>query len=250
VTATQRADASLFKALRERLGLDELQFAGTGAAPISTEVLEFFHGIGVDLVEGYALSESGCLGAVGRRGVPRLGSVGKPHDALELTLAGDGEILMRGPSVMRGYHGRTDSPIDAGGWLHTGDLGTLDAEGNLSIVGRKKEIIITAGGKNVSPAKVEAELKAAGPAIAHACAVGDRRPYLTALLVLEPGADERTVQQAVAAANARLARAEQIKRYTVLRTEWRPGGAELTPTQKLKRRSVLTRYATEIEAMY
>jgi long-subunit acyl-CoA synthetase (AMP-forming) len=150
---------------------------------------------------------------------------------------------------MRGYRGHADSPI-RDGWLHTGDLGTLDRDGNLSIVDRKKELIITAGGKNVSPARVEAELKAASPLIAHAVAIGDRRPYLTALLVREPGADRMQIAEAVIKANQRLARVEQIKRYTILDADWRPGGPELTPTQKLRRRSVLARYSDQIEAMY
>ena len=251
--ALERADAALFAGLRERLGIDRLTMAGTGSAPISRDVLEFFHAIGVELLQGYAMSESGCLGSVGRTGDPTLGSVGRPHHNIEIRLAPDGEILMRGPSVMAGYRGNpeaTREAIDADGWLHTGDIGTLTADGALTIVDRKKELIITSGGKNVSPAKVESELKAASPAIAHACAVGDRRPYLTALLVLEPGADASGVEAAVAAANERLARVEQIKRYTILDAEWRPGGAELTPTMKLKRRSVLDRYAAEVDAMY
>ena len=248
--AVERADATLFAGLRERLGLDAVVIAGSGAAPISRDVLEFFHAIGVELLEGYALSESGCAGAVGRRGQPRIGTVGRPLDGVELRLAPDREILLRARAVMRGYRGDRESPVDADGWLHTGDIGTVDADGNLTIVDRKKELIITAGGKNVSPARVESELKAASPLIAHACAVGDRRPYLTALLVLEPGADASAIPDAVAAANARLARVEQIKRYTVLDEQWVPGGAELTPTQKLKRRSVLARHAAEIDAMY
>jgi long-chain acyl-CoA synthetase len=215
-------------------------------------VLEFFHAAGVPVLEGYGMTESSGIGTVTTLDRFRLGAVGVASPGVRLRLADDGEVLMAGPHVFAGYW-RDEAATEASlvdGWLHTGDLGTLDAEGNLSISGRKKEIIITAGGKNISPAKVEAELKAAGPAIAHACAIGDRRPYLTALLVLEPGAEESTVPEAVAVANARLARAEQIKRYTILHTEWRPGGPELTPTQKLKRRSVLTRYAAEIEAMY
>jgi long-subunit acyl-CoA synthetase (AMP-forming) len=234
---------------KEQLGLGEARIVGSGAAPISTEVLQFFHAHGMPLIEGYALSESGCLGAVGHPDDPRIGTVGKPHSALEVKLAPDGEILMKGPTLMRGYRGHDESPI-VDGWLHTGDIGTLDADGNLSIVDRKKELIITAGGKNVSPAKVEAELKAASPLIAHACAVGDRRPYLTALIVREPGADRMAIAEAVVAANARLARVEQVKRYSVLDADWRPGGPELTPTQKLRRRNVLARYADQIEAMY
>jgi long-subunit acyl-CoA synthetase (AMP-forming) len=233
---------------RHQLGLGQTRFAGSGAAPIAPDVVEFFHALDVPLLEGYALSESGCLGAVGVPGTP-VGSVGRPHAAIELRLAGDGEILLKGPTLMRGYRARSESPIQDG-WLHTGDIGTLDADGNLRIVDRKKELIITAGGKNISPARVEAELKAASPHIAHAVAVGDRRPYLTALLVPEPGADRMEIAEAVIRANARLARVEQIKRYTVLEADWRPGGLELTPTQKLRRRSVLTRYADRIEAMY
>jgi long-subunit acyl-CoA synthetase (AMP-forming) len=174
-------------------------------------------------------------------------------DGAQVARGEPGEIVVRGYNVMRGYFEdpqRTAETIDADGWLHTGDIGTLDADGTLTVVDRKKEIIITSGGKNISPAKVESELKAASGAIAHACAVGDRRPYVTALLVLEPGADESAVEAAVAAANERLARVEQVKRYAVLRDEWRPGGPELTPTQKLRRRSVLERYAEEIEALY
>jgi long-subunit acyl-CoA synthetase (AMP-forming) len=250
--ALERADAALFAGLRERLGIDRLTMAGTGSAPISRDVIEFFRAIGVELLQGYAMSESGCLGAVGRTGDTSIGDVGRPHHNLEVRLADDNEILMRGPSVMAGYRGNAEATreaIDADGWLHSGDIGTL-VDGVLTIVDRKKELIITSGGKNISPAKVESELKAASGAVAHACAVGDRRPYVTALLVLEPGADAAGVSAAVAAANERLARVEQVKRYTILDAEWRPGGAELTPTQKLKRRSVLERYAAEIDAMY
>lgn len=248
--AFARADEVLCSGLRARLGLDHVVVAGSGAAPISREVLEFFHAIGVELLEGYALSESGCAGAVGRRGRPRIGTVGRPLEGVELRVADDGEVLLRTPSVMRGYRGVQESPVDGDGWLHTGDIGTLDAAGDLTIVDRKKEIIITAGGKNISPARVESELKAASPLIAHACAVGDRRPYLTALLVLEPGADPAAIPAAIEAANRRLARVEQIKRYTILDAQWVPGGPELTPTQKLKRRSVLARNAEAINAMY
>ncbi len=164
---------------------------------------------------------------------------------------------------MAGYRHQPDATreaIDGDGWLHTGDLGTLAPDGALTIVDRKKEIIITAGGKNIAPARVESELKAASPLIAHACAVGDRRPYVTALLVLDPeaigavdGDDTRVraaVDAAIARANTRLARVEQIKRYTLLADEWRPGGDELTPTLKLRRRAVVSRYAPQIEDMY
>jgi long-chain acyl-CoA synthetase len=240
-------------ALRERVGLDQLVFAGVGAAPIALDVIAFFHAIGIPLRQGYALSEAGCAGTVNRVGSSDpLGSVGHPLPGTELRLAPDGEVLLRGAATMAGYRNQpeaTAEAIDADGWLHTGDIGALDAGGALTLVGRKKEIIITAGGKNIAPARVEAELKAASPLIAHACAVGDRRPYVTALLVLDPEATG-DVAAAVAKANERLARVEQVKRFTVLPGEWRPGGPELTPTQKLRRHAVLERYAAEIDAMY
>jgi long-chain acyl-CoA synthetase len=251
--ALARADAALFAGLRERLGLDQVVFAGVGSAPTALDVSEFFHAIGIPLRQGYALSESGCAGAVNRPGSPdALDSVGHPLKGTEIRLAADGEILLRGGATMAGYRGQpeaTAAAIDADGWLHTGDIGTLGPHGELTIIDRKKEIIITAGGKNIAPARVESELKAAGPLIAHACAVGDRRPYVTALLVLDPDATG-DVAAAVARANQRLARVEQVKRFTVLDADWRPGGAELTPTQKLRRRAVLGRYAAEIESMY
>ena len=271
--AAARADAALFAGLRERLGLDRLAVAGVGAAPCARDVLEFFHAAGIDLRQGYALSEASCTGTVSPPGPASLAGVGRPLEGVELRLAVDGEVLLRGPALMAGYRhqpGATRAAIDPDGWLHTGDVGTLAPDGTLAIVDRKKEIIITAGGKNIAPVRVEAELKAAGPLIAHACAVGDRRPYLTALLVLDlPAAralagrgtaspdelarDPRVraaVEAAVTVANARLARVEQIKRHALLADEWRPGGAELTPTQKLRRRAVLARYAAEIEALY
>ena len=261
--AVAGADAALFAGLRERLGLDQLAVAGSGSAPIPLDVLEFFHAIGLDLRQGYALSETSSSGCVSGPGGVGLGSVGRPLEGMELRLAADGEILLRGDALMAGYRGQPEATceaIDGDGWLHTGDLGTLAPDGALTIVDRKKEIIITAGGKNIAPARVESELKAASPLIAHACAVGDRRPYVTALLVLDPeaigaveGDDTRVraaVDAAIARANTRLARVEQIKRYTLLADEWRPGGDELTPTLKLRRRAVVSRYAPQIEDMY
>jgi long-chain acyl-CoA synthetase len=257
--AVARADAALFAGLRERLGLDRLAVAGVGSAPSAVEVLEFFHAIGVDLRQGYALSEAGCTGTLTPGGPKAIGTVGHPLAGTELRLADDGEVLLRGAAVMAGYRHQpvaTYAAIDTDGWLHTGDIGTLGPDGALTIVDRKKDILITAGGKNISPARVESELKAAGSLIAHACAIGDRRPYLTALLVLDPEAaaaaadPEAAVAAAVATANQRLARVEQIKRYTLLRDEWRPGGPQVTPTLKLRRRAVVDRYASEIEAMY
>jgi long-chain acyl-CoA synthetase len=258
-TAVARADAALFAGLRARLGIDQLAIAGVGSAPSAVDVLEFFHAIGVDLRQGYALSEAGCAGTLSASGPAAIGTVGRPIGGTELRLAEDGEVLLRGAATMAGYRGEpqaTRAAIDADGWLRTGDIGTLGPDGALTIVDRKKEIIITAGGKNIAPARLESALKAASPLIAHACAVGDRRPYLTALLVLDPDAasavdDPRAaVETAVAAANQRLARVEQIKRFALLADEWRPGGPELTPTMKLRRRAVIARYGDAIEEMY
>jgi len=178
-------------------------------------------------------------------------------------MADDGELLVRGPLVMRGYRNRPDltsEAIDADGWLHTGDIARIDDDGYVWIVDRKKELIINAAGKNMAPSKIEARLKAAGPLIGQALVVGDRRPYNVALLVLDPdvaaGLDPADpdvivrVQGEVDAANARLARIEQVKRFRLLGGEWLPGGDELTPTMKLRRRPIAAKYATEINALY
>jgi len=206
----------------------------------------------------------------------RIGTVGKPLPGVEVTLAADGELLVRGPTIMRGYlkdAEKTAETIDAEGWLHTGDVGEIDADGYVRIVDRKKELIINAAGKNMSPANIEAALKSAHPLIGQAVAIGDRRPYNTALIVLDPDAcaafasehgiegsaptvlarDERVcaaVDAAVANANTHLSRVEQIKRHTILPCDWEPGGDELTPTMKLKRRPIAEKYAAEIEALY
>jgi long-chain acyl-CoA synthetase len=263
--AVQSADRALFAGLRERLGLDRLALAGIGAAPSARETLEFFHAIGIDLLEGWAMSESACHCVIGRPGQARLGTVGRPLAGLEVRLADDNEVLVRGDSIMAGYRGQpqaTREAIDPDGWLRTGDIGAIDEDGNLSIVDRKKELIITAGGKNISPARVESELKAASPLIGQVCAIGDRRPYLVALVVLDPDAVaafaarhgqpaiEAAVEHGIARANERLARVEQIKRFAILPADWIPGGPELTPTMKLKRRAIAERYRDEIEALY
>jgi len=180
-----------------------------------------------------------------------------------LRLADDGELLVQGGTVMRGYRNmpdKTAEALDDDGWLHTGDIAQVDDDGFWWIVDRKKELIINAAGKNMSPANIESKLKAAGPLIGQACVVGDMRPYNVALLVLDPdtaaGLDPddpeviAKVQAEVDAANAKLARVEQIKTFALLREEWLPGGEELTPTMKLKRKPVAEKYAAQIEALY
>jgi long-chain acyl-CoA synthetase len=249
--------------LRVRLGLDQACWLAVGAAPTPVEVLEFFAARGMPICEVWGMSETSCIVTTNRPGATRFGSVGRPVDGMELWIADDGELLARGPLVTAGYRNRPDltaAAIDAGGWLHTGDVARIDDDGYVWIVDRKKELIINAAGKNMSPANIEGRLKSAGPLIGQACVVGDRRPYVVALLVLDPDAAAgldpadpavvARVQEEVAAANAHLSRVEQIKRFRLLRAEWLPGGDELTPTMKLKRRPIAAKYAGEIDALY
>jgi long-chain acyl-CoA synthetase len=249
--------------LRARLGLDEARWLAVGAAPTPVEVLEFFQERGMPICEVWGMSETSCIVTTNRPGATRFGSVGQPIEGMELWIADDGELLVRGPLVMAGYRNRPDltaDAVDADGWLHTGDVARIDDDGFVWIVDRKKELIINAAGKNMSPANIEARLKSSGPLIGQAYVVGDRRPYNVALLVLDPDtgaglepADPEVVarvQEEVDAANAHLARVEQIKRFRLLAAEWLPGGDELTPTMKLKRRPIAEKYAGEIDALY
>ncbi len=222
------------------------------------------------------MSELSAVATINPRDAIRVGSVGTALPGVELKLADDGELLCRGAIVMRGYRNqpeKTAETIDADGWLHTGDIAEIDADGYVKIVDRKKELIINAAGKNMSPANIEQKLKAASPLIGQAIAIGDGRRYNVALLVLDPDhcavyASERglsdaspaalcrdegiqaAVAEAVEAANGRMARVEQIKRYRILPCDWEPGGDELTPTSKLKRKPIAAKYAEEIEALY
>ncbi len=271
-----RADEEIFSRVRAMLGFDEAVAVNAGAAPTPREVLEFFNALGIELGELWGMSETCGIGACNRPGAVRIGTVGPASPGSEIRIADDGEVLWRGPSLMRGYRhesGRTAEAIDGEGWLHTGDIGRLDADGYLTIVDRKKEIIINAAGKNMSPANIEGQLKSASPLIGQACCIGDGRPYNTALVVLDPdftpqwasaqGLEGMTleelaseprmiaaVQAGVDDANRHLARVEQIKKFTILPGDWLPGGEELTPTMKLKRAPIATKYAAEIEAMY
>ncbi|HEY4427921.1 MAG TPA: AMP-binding protein [Solirubrobacteraceae bacterium] len=271
-----RADAEIFAGLRETLGLDQVEAINVGAAPTPVEVLEFFHAIGLPLAELWGMSETCGAGSVNPPGRIKIGTVGPPAPGVEIKLDEDGEVLVRSDVVMLGYRNLPDRTAEAfteDGWLRTGDIGSFDDDGYLTIVDRKKEIIINAAGKNMSPANIEATLKSASPLIGQACCIGDRRPYNTALVVLDPdfapawaaqqgiedtglaalANDERVrtaVQAAVDEANGKLARVEQIKRFTVMEGDWLPGGEELTPTMKLKRKPIAARYADVIDAMY
>jgi len=270
----EKVDAESLRPARQLLGLDDLRVAVTSAAPIPVEVLQFFRSAGVPLSELYGMSEStGPMTWDPVRVEP--GTVGRAIPGMEVRVADDGEVIGRGGNVFRGYLDdpqRTAETLDADGWLHTGDIGVLDEEGYLRIVDRKKEIIITAGGKNVSPANLEAALKAQ-PLIGQACAVGDGEPYMAALLVLDPdvapawaasnGATGTTlaelasdpivlaeIEREVAVANERFSHTEAIREYTVLPDDWLPDTEELTPTMKLKRRGIAEKYAREIAALY
>jgi long-chain acyl-CoA synthetase len=263
-------------AVREAIGLDHCDTLVVGAAPTPVEVLEYFRDLGLEICEVWGMSETSCCATSNPPGAVKFGTCGPAVDGCELSLADDGELLVRGALVMKGYRGdpeKTREAIDDDGWLHTGDVAEIDGDGYLKIVDRKKELIINAAGKNMSPANIEARVKASHPLIGQAVAIGDRRPYNVALIVLDPDVcaafarehgledgtpaalarDERvraTVAAAVDEANAHLSRVEQIKRFEILPTEWEPGGTELTPTMKLKRRPIAELYASEIESLY
>ncbi len=269
------ADERTFFSVRGALGLDRAN-CHIGAAPAAPELIEFFQAIGIGLSEIYGMSETTGAGTMNPPESPRIGSAGKPVRDLEMKLADDGEILVRGPVMMRGYRNLPEATADAytdDGWFLTGDVGEFDDDGYLRIVDRKKELIINAAGKNMSPANIESTLKSASPLIGQTCVIGDRRPYNTALIVLDLeytpawaaqlGVDAATpellaahervraaVQDGVDRANASLSRVEQIKRFTILPGDWPPAGDELTPTMKLKRKPIATKYADVIESLY
>jgi long-chain acyl-CoA synthetase len=263
-----------FLPVRSLLGLDQVQIAVTGAAPIPADVIRWFRAIGVPLSEIYGMSES--TGPITWDPYEvRPGTVGRALPGVEVRLADDGEVVFRGGNATGGYlddPDKTAELIGDDGWLHTGDIGQIDEDGYLSIVDRKKEIIITAGGKNISPANLEAILKSF-PLIGQAAVIGDNRPYLTALLVLDPdvapawarsqGIAETDVaalardpqvlaevERSVTEANAQVSKVESIKKFRLLETEWMPDSDELTPTMKLKRRGISARYAEQIESLY
>jgi len=268
-------DRLVYAKVRRALGLDQSRLNVSGAAPISVDAIDFFAGLGIPIYEGYGMTEDSGPATINRQEARKVGSVGKALPGVEIALADDGEVLIRGGVVTPGYYKdpeRTADTFDADGWLHTGDIGTIDGQGFLTIVDRKKELIITAGGKNISPANLENRLKA-HPLIGQACVVGDRRPYVAALIVLDGevapswagqngvpferlarfARDPRVVaevQQAVDEANQHVSHVERIKRFDVLPEEWTVEGDELTPTLKLKRRVVLQKYADVIERLY
>jgi long-chain acyl-CoA synthetase len=264
-----------FKAIRGLIGLDEVEIGISGAAPIPAEILGWFRAIGVPLSEGYGMSETTAVLSWSAAAKP--GYVGRPATGVEMKIAEDGEVLARGGNMFEGYLGlpdKTAESIDGEGWVHTGDIGVIDDDGYLKIVDRKKELIITAGGKNISPANLEAALKMI-PLVGQACAVGEQKPFVTALVVLDPDAaaawasehglegDAATmaamaqnvdviaeVEAGLVVAMSNFNNAEAVKKVKVLGAEWLPDTDLLTPTSKLKRRGILSKFTDEIEALY
>ena len=267
-------DRLVLSRIREGIGMDRCEMVFSGAAPLPPEVAEFFGALGLPLHNNWGMTETSTIATIQPPGANRLGTVGRPLPGVEIAIAEDGEVLVRGPITTPGYLNRpeaTDELLDDEGWLHTGDVGELE-DGYLRLIDRKKELIITSGGKNLSPANIEALVRT-HPLIGQALAYGEDRPYVVALVVLDAevapawavrhdlGTDDLTelathprvreeVQRAVDAANQQLARPEQVKRFTILPTEWTPESGELTPTMKLKRRVVHDRHADEITALY
>jgi long-chain acyl-CoA synthetase len=263
------------QAVLARIGLDECRIATSGAAPIDPAIIEFFRALGVPLSEGWGMTELSNAATLTAPAAARTGAVGQAFPGVELRIADDGEVLVRGPLVMGGYYKdpeRTAEALDAEGWMHTGDIGQLDADGFLRITDRKKELIITSGGKNISPALIEYELQR-HPLIGQACAIGDKRNYVTALIVLDPdvtpawakahGVEASSlaelaarpevlaeVERGVAAANSHLARVEQVRKFRVLPNEWTADSGELTPSLKRRRRVIIDRYAQQIDDLY
>jgi long-chain acyl-CoA synthetase len=265
----------VYSKIRHKLGLDQCTLAVTAAAPIARDTLEFFDGIGLPLYEVYGMTEDSGPATINTKGHRKLGTVGIALPGVDLRLLDDGELLIAGGVVTAGYYKepeKTAETFDPDGWLHSGDVATIDAEGYVRIIDRKKELIITAGGKNISPANLEALLKT-HPLVGQACVVGDAKPYPAALIVLDGevapawakangvpfdsigqfASEARVVaeiQKAVDDANEHVSQVERVKRFSILPTEWTVDSEELTPTLKLKRRVIKEKYAEEIDSLY
>jgi long-chain acyl-CoA synthetase len=253
------ANRLVYSKVKARLG-GRLRVAQAGGAPLSREVAEFFHALDILILEGYGLSECTTAATVNRERRFKFGTVGLPLPGVELRIAEDGEILIRSNTVFAGYYRddeATREVLDDDGWLYTGDIGSIDEDGFLTITDRKKDIIVTAGGKNVAPQNLENELKAA-KAISQALVVGDRKPYIAALITLDPEATaglsdaekQAAVQEVVDAVNSERSRYEQIKRFAILPRDFSMEEDEITPTLKLKRKVVMDHFANELASLY
>jgi long-subunit acyl-CoA synthetase (AMP-forming) len=270
------ADRLVLSAVRKKMGLDQVRVAASGAAAISPDALEFILGLGIPCCEGWGMSELSALATINPMDDIRIGTVGKAIPGVTLKIADDGELLATGPLVMRGYRNdpdKTAETLDGDGWLHTGDIATIDADGYVRIVDRKKELIINAAGKNMSPSNIEGVVRVSCPLVGNAAVIGNDRPFIVALLTLDPDvsaafaakhglADNSpatlakdpgvlaAIELGIKEANAKLSRVEQIKKFTLLPVFWEPGGDEITPTMKLKRKPIGEKYDAEIEALY
>jgi long-chain acyl-CoA synthetase len=266
------ADKQVLSKVRGLFG-GRLIYAISGAAPINPEILRFFDAAGVLVVEGWGMTETSTAATVASPKEFKFGTVGKPFPGCEVRIADDGEILVRGPNVFQGYYKNDEATRETivDGWLHTGDIGEIDEDGFLQITGRKKDIIITAGGKNITPSNIEAEVKQS-QWISQAVVIGDRRPYLVALVTLDPEeivklAKEKGLPEDPAALaeneevrklvgehidhiNEKFARVEQVKKFKILPRDLSQEGGELTPTMKVKRNVVADKYAADVEALY
>jgi long-subunit acyl-CoA synthetase (AMP-forming) len=271
--AYQRADRLVLGKIRAKLGFDRVKQLSTGAAPIAPATLRFFWALGLPLYEVYGQSEDTGPTSTDRTGYCRLGTVGPPMPGVEVVIAADGEVLVKGGNVFRGYfkdEAATAEALDSDGYLHSGDVGVVE-DGFLRITDRKKDLIITAGGKNISPSNIEVALKAQ-PFVSNAVAIGDSRPFMSALLTLDPEqldalaklvgepADmeqlarsekvRNVIQKGIDAVNANLSNVEGIKKFTILPTDLSVDGGELTPTLKVKRKVVNEKYDRQIEDIY
>jgi long-chain acyl-CoA synthetase len=264
------ADKLVLHKIRNLFG-GNLRVAVTGAAPINPDILRFFDAAGVLVLEGWGMTETSTAATIATPDDFKFGTIGKPLPGVEVKIAEDGEILVKGPNIFQGYYKNEEATSDTivDGWLHTGDLGAFDADGYLSITGRKKDIIITAGGKNITPANLEAEIKQ-HPLISQCVVVGDRRPYLVCVVTLDPeeaqklasekGIDVATlhsndevrasIQAHLDQINQKFARVEQVKKFAILPHDLSQEGGELTPTMKIKRNVVAEKYEQDIEALY
>lgn len=262
------ADRLVFSKLRARLGLDRCRFLVSGAAPLNAEICEFFHGVGILILEGYGLTETVGAAFLNRLDAFRFGTVGKAFDVVQTKIADDGEILLRGPSIFSRYYDNpaaTAEAIDAEGWFHSGDIGQLE-DGFLRITDRKKDLIVTAGGKKVAPQPIENAIKARTSLVAQAVVFGDKRPFCVALLTPSEDALRRfgakdgalvdvsvmhgELQKVIDGLNAGLAPYETIKTFAVLPTDFTEAAGELTPSMKVKRKVVLEKYRGAIEVLY
>jgi long-chain acyl-CoA synthetase len=268
-------------AIADRLVLSNIRnlFGGriieavSGAAPINPEILRFFDAAGVLVLEGWGMTETSTAATISRPDAFKFGTIGRPFPGCEVKIAEDGEILVRGPNVFQGYYKNEEATRETlvDGWLRTGDIGTIDADGFVRITGRKKDIIITAGGKNITPANIEAEVKQ-HPLVSQCVVIGDRRPYLVALVTLDPeeavkfasehglGDDpdaiasseqvRHAIEDHIEKMNQKFARVEQVKKFKILPRDLSQEGGELTPTMKVKRNVVADKYASKIESLY